>query len=180
MFGLKEAFRLGFSHALQVDADGQHDLGEIDLFIEESRNDQSAMICGYPVYDESVPKSRVWGRKIVIFFVSLETLSHDIVDAMCGFRVYPLDITNRLITRKHLKKRMEFDIEILVRLHWMGLKLKFYPVKVIYPENGISHFRMFHDNVAISALLIMLNTGMVLRFPVILWKKFFRKNEVSL
>ena len=175
MHGLKEAYKLGFTHALQVDADGQHDLGEIEVFLNESRKNQRDLICGYPVYDDSVPKSRESGRKITTFFVSLETLSNDIIDAMCGFRVYPLEKTNELITKKRLKKRMEFDIEILVRLHWMGLKMNFYPVKVIYPENGISNFRMFHDNVAISAVHTLLIIGMICRFPLLVGRKIFQK-----
>lgn len=174
MHGLKEAFKLGYSHALQVDADGQHDLEKIKQFIGEAEKNPEALICGHPVYDETVPKSRESGRKITTFFVSVETLSRDIVDAMCGFRVYPLEKTCRLITRKNLKKRMEFDIEILVRLHWMGLKMIFYPVKVVYPEDGISNFRMIHDNIAISAVHTLLVLGMIIRLPILLGRKFLR------
>ncbi len=175
MHGLKEAYKMGFTHALQVDADGQHDLDKIELFIGESFKAQDSLICGYPVYDESVPKSRASGRKLTTFFVSLETLSRDIVDAMCGFRVYPLNETFKLISKKRLRRRMEFDIEILVRLHWMGLKMNFYPVKVIYPENGISNFRMFYDNVAISVVHTLLVIGMIFRSPILIGRKIFKK-----
>ncbi|MEG3012687.1 MAG: glycosyltransferase family 2 protein, partial [Pseudomonas sp.] len=54
--GFREAARLGFTHALQVDADGQHDLREVALFIDASRTHPDAVICGYPEYDDSVPK----------------------------------------------------------------------------------------------------------------------------
>lgn len=171
MHGLKKAFDLGFSHALQVDADGQHDLKNIAHFIEEARKTPESLICGNPVYDESVPRSRESGRKLTTFFVTVETLSHDIIDAMCGFRVYPLEKTNKLLRKKKLRKRMEFDIEILVRLHWMGLKMKFFPVKVIYPEGGISNFRMFRDNLAISGTHTMLVIGMIFRLPLFLTRK---------
>lgn len=171
MHGLKKAYDMGYSHALQVDADGQHEIDKVELFIGEARKSPESLICGYPVYDDSVPKSRASGRKLTTFFVSVETLSRDIVDAMCGFRVYPLADTHKLIRSKKLKRRMEFDIEILVRLHWMGMKMKFFPVKVIYPEDGISNFRMFHDNVAITGAHTMLVIGMILRLPLILARK---------
>lgn len=172
MHGLKKAYDMGFTHALQVDADGQHDLNNIGLFISEAGKDRESLICGHPVYDQSVPRSRVSGRKLTTFFVSVETLSRDIVDAMCGFRVYPLDKTNKLIRSKKLKKRMEFDIEILVRLHWTGMKMKFFPVKVTYPEGGLSNFRMFHDNAAITGAHTMLVIGMILRLPFIAARRF--------
>ena len=44
MTGLREASRLGFSHALQVDADGQHDLQDVKRFIEQSRCHPRAVI----------------------------------------------------------------------------------------------------------------------------------------
>jgi glycosyltransferase involved in cell wall biosynthesis len=172
--GLLEAHAAGYSHAIQIDADGQHDLEKIRTFIEASRTSPSNMICGYPEYDESVPSSRKSGRRITNFWVTLETLSRDIKDAMCGFRVYPLDAAQRLLSRSRLGKRMEFDIEILVKLHWMGVRMIFLPIKVIYPEDGMSNFRMFHDNVAISLAHSRLFFGMIPRLPVLLVRRISR------
>ena len=75
MTGLREASRLGFSHALQVDADGQHDLHDVARFIEESRAHPQAMICGYPLFDESVPKGRLYARYLTHVMVWINTLS---------------------------------------------------------------------------------------------------------
>lgn len=169
--GIKQARKLGFSHALQVDADGQHDLQNIQLFLKEAKKHPQCLIAGFPQYDDSVPKSRQEGRKITTFFVHLETLSKDIVDAMCGFRVYPVEESCSLIERSWIKNRMEFDIEILVKLHWRGMPMRFFPVKVIYPEGGISNFRMVRDNIAISFSHITLLVGMFFRIPLILWRK---------
>lgn len=89
MAGFREAARLGFSHALQVDADGQHDLREVETFIDASRRQPNAIICGYPEYDESVPKGRLYARYLTHVWVWINTLSLQIRDSMCGFRVYP-------------------------------------------------------------------------------------------
>jgi hypothetical protein len=133
------------------------------------------MVCGRPVYDESVPTGRKIGRKITNFWVAIETLSRDIPDAMCGFRVYPVAACWRIIGQRDISRRMEFDIEILVRLHWLGTRMKFLPVKVIYPEGGISNFRLVKDNIAISGTHAKLFLGMLWRSPLILGRRIARR-----
>lgn len=168
--GLREAFRAGFSHALQVDADGQHDLNAIPFFIKAAQKHPKDLIGGFPQYDDSVPGSRAAGRKITNFWIAVETLSRSIPDGMCGFRVYPLAACNSILQNIRTF-RMGFDIEILVRLSWANVKMRFYPVSVFYPENGVSNFRMFHDNVEISLLHARLVCGMICRLPKILFQR---------
>ena len=75
----------------------------------------------------------------------------------------------------YIDGRMGFDIEILVRLHWAKVKIISEPVKVFYPENGISNYRYFQDTVRISCTYARLCLGMFVRFPVLLARKFKRK-----
>lgn len=171
--GMDAAVAAGFTHALQVDADGQHDMDSIPFFVNEAKEHPEELICGYPKYDESVPKAREQGRKITNFWVAIETVSLKIPDAMCGFRVYPL-ATSWPVMKRLCNKRMGFDIEMIVRLSWAGVKMRFFPVKVHYPKDGVSNFRMFHDNVAISITHTMLCIGMVFRLPLILGRKLRR------
>ncbi|NQZ08546.1 MAG: glycosyltransferase family 2 protein, partial [Algicola sp.] len=105
------------------------------------------------------------------FWVWVETLSFTIKDTMCGFRVYPLKPCIELIQAKTLGTRMDFDIEIMVRLYWRGVATLFLPTKVIYPEDGISHFQPVADNVRITWMHTRLFFGMLLRSPVLLWRK---------
>lgn len=172
--GIEAASEAGFSYAIQVDADGQHDLGALEFFVKASKKHPGNLIAGFPQYDESVPKSRENGRKITNFWIAIETLSFDIPDAMCGFRIYPIEPTLPVI-RKLSEFRMGFDIEILVRLKWRNVKMNFYPIQVRYPENGISNFRMVRDNISISWLHTKLFFGMVFRLPILLLRKI-KKN----
>ncbi|NBA94001.1 glycosyltransferase family 2 protein [Pseudomonas sp. R5(2019)] len=172
MAGLREARRLGFSHALQVDADGQHDLQDVARFIETSRRYPQALICGYPQYDASVPKGRLYARYLTHVWVWINSLSLRIPDSMCGFRVYPLPVTLQLIDSVKLGKRMDFDPEILVRLAWRNQPMQWLATRVHYPQDGLSHFRLVHDNVLISKMHAKLFFGMLLRFPLILWRRF--------
>lgn len=162
--GMKEAYKNGYSHSLQIDADGQHDASDIKLFFEQAEKFPDAVINGQPVYDSSAPKARAYGRNITNFWVMIETLSRDIKDAMCGFRVYPLKAVMELLKKRlELSSRMGFDIDIIVRLHWLGIKIINQKTKVIYPEDGLSNFKMLKDNVRISALHTRLVCEMMLK-----------------
>ncbi len=170
--GLREAHRLGFSHALQVDADGQHDLGTVPLFLDRASQAPDAVICGYPQYDSSVPKGRLYARYLTHIWVWINTLSLSIRDSMCGFRVYPLRQTLALLNSTDLGKRMDFDTEILVRLHWRQQPMVWLRTSVHYPADGISHFRLWRDNVLISSMHARLFGDMLLRAPKLLWNRW--------
>jgi predicted LPLAT superfamily acyltransferase len=88
--------------------------------------------------------------------------------------VYPLAATLRLLQRRALPSRMEFDTEVMVRLHWRGLRFHEIRTRVVYPQDGISHFRMLRDNLRISWMHSRLIVGMLLRSPLLLWRKLAR------
>ncbi|AGC44620.1 glycosyl transferase / lysophospholipid acyltransferase [Myxococcus stipitatus DSM 14675] len=171
MAGLRAAHASGFSHALQIDADGQHDTGDIPRFVELASASPGTLICGTPVYDESVPKGRLYGRYATHIWVWINTLSLAIRDSMCGFRVYPLEPTLALINSVSIGKRMDFDVEVLVRLYWRGMRVHNQPTRVRYPTDGISHFDVLWDNVRISGMHARLFFGMLARLPMLLWRK---------
>lgn len=169
--GLRAARERGFTHALQIDADGQHALGDVGRFLAEAGAHPGQMVCGRPVFDEAMPKGRFYGRYLTHVFVWLNTLSLDIPDSMCGFRVYPLGPVLELLDRARLGSRMDFDVEVLVRLHWRGLRMRWLPTRVSYPLDGVSHFRMVWDNVLMVRLQLKLFLGMLARLPLLLWRK---------
>ncbi|MBR3148329.1 MAG: glycosyltransferase [Alphaproteobacteria bacterium] len=159
--GFRQAAQKGFSNALQIDADGQHDINDIPKFIKLAQKHPNALIVGQPVYDSSAPKSRLIGRKITDFWVAIETLNPHMPDAMCGFRVYPVKETNTILSSLCFM-RMGFDIEILVKLYRMGINIITTQTRVTYPKSGVSHFRVWHDNFYISLLHTYLFFGLPL------------------
>ena len=163
LHGLREAAKRGFTHALQVDADGQHDLDDVPRFLREGQNQPNAVVCGQPRYDASAPPSRRYGRWITHFWVWLETRSFAIGDALCGYRLYPLAPTIALANRVRLARGMSFDIDVVVRLAWEGLPVINVPTGVTYPRGGLSHFRLWRDNVRISGTHARLVLGMLWR-----------------
>ena len=171
MAGLKAARDAGFTHALQIDADGQHDAADVPRFLDAARAAPDAVVLGRPVYDESVPKARLYGRYLTHVWVWIETLSLAIPDSMCGFRLYPLDAACALIHSVALPTRMDFDIEILVRLSWRGLRFVTIPTRVTYAPGGLSHFDVVRDNLRISKSHTRLVVGMLVRSPRLLARK---------
>lgn len=150
--GLREAQAQAYTHALQIDADAQHQFHDIPHFIAQAQHQPEAAICAAPVYGDDVPKSRLYGRKITNFWNMIHTASRQIKDGMCGFRIYPIDITTQIIQQETIGQGMDFDNEILIHLHWRGVPLIWCDSKVVYQADGISHFRMWQDNVLISKM----------------------------
>jgi predicted LPLAT superfamily acyltransferase len=177
MRGLKEAFVAGFTHALQIDADGQHDTQDVRKFLIEAKKSPQALIVGQPIFDASISKTRYYARFITHIWVALETLTLNPLDAMCGFRVYPLKETVSLFNKIRFSPRMAFDIEIIVRLYWTGVTIVRLSTQVIYPEKNISNFDLIKDNYHISKTHAKLFLGMLLRIPYLIKRKYREQNK---
>ena len=181
--GLQAAAQSGFSHAVQVDADGQHAIEDIPQLLALAQAHPEALISGQPIYDDSIPRSRLYGRWITHVWVWIETLSLQLKDSMCGFRVYPVMPTLRLAQRVTLGQRMDFDTEVMVRLYWQGNTSYFVPTRVTYPPDGLSHFDAIKDNCRISLMHTRLFLGMLPRLPSLLFRRasphWARQQEVK-
>ena len=166
--GVRAAHGAGFTHAVQIDADLQHDPSHIVDFIAAAERNPEAVINGVPQYDASVPAIRLHGRRITTVLVWVHTLSRKIADAMCGFRLYPIAPVVELDHRARIGRRMEFDADIIVRLFWAGVPVVNLKTPVTYPADGVSHFRMLRDNLRMAWLHLRLLAGMLVRLPRLL------------
>lgn len=171
LLAARAALAGGYTHGLQVDADNQHDLAAVPGALREAERYPRALVVGSPRFDESAPSSRRYGRWASHVFVWLNTWSFAIPDGLCGFRVYPLVETVALANRYAIGRGMEFDIEIAVRLSWDAVPVRSVPVAVHYPEDGISHFNLWRDNLSITRVHAQLFFGMLLRAPLLLWHR---------
>ncbi len=161
--GLQEAKARGFTHAVQVDADGQHDLYAVRELLDSARDAPDTLWSGRPIYDSDAPWGRRIGRYITHFWVWVETLSFQIEDTMCGLRVYPVDRTLEICETEVQGRRMDFDIEVMVRMFWGGTTVRQIPVRVNYPSENHSNFDALWDNVAISKMHTRLVFSMLSR-----------------
>jgi glycosyltransferase involved in cell wall biosynthesis len=173
--GLRAARDAGYTHALQVDADGQHDLGDVPRFLAASAAQPQAVVCGKPVFDASIPRIRLFSRYITHVLVWLQTLSfREVRDSMCGFRLYPVDLVMEVVERDGVGRRMDFDVELLVKLSWRGRRLIWLDTKVRYPADGLSHYRMLLDNLLLARMHVRLVLGMIWRAPRIIARRIAR------
>lgn len=184
MTGCNAAYAKGFTHALQIDADGQHETSDASQLLAQARARPRALVTGIPIYDDSVPRSRLYGRYVTHVWVWINTLSLTIKDSMCGFRVYPLAECAALWNARQIGERMEFDVEVMVRLYWRGIDVVSVPTRVVYPLDGVSHFDVWRDNLRISGMHARLFLGMLVRSPLLIARRISRlfharTNEVA-
>lgn len=169
--GLRYVAERGFTHALQIDADGQHDLADLPRFLLLGRQNPATVVCGHPVFDETAPAHRKFSRYITHFWVWVETLSFSIRDSMCGYRLYPLAETRRVLDKYRMGSRMDFDTDILVKMYWENVDMLWLPTRVKYPPGGLSNFRLWEDNWLISKMHTRLFFGMLPRIPSLLFRR---------
>jgi glycosyltransferase involved in cell wall biosynthesis len=168
--GLKKATELGYLYAITIDSDGQHFAKDLPCFLSKLETQKNAIIIGARNMDQdSVPGKSSFGHKFSNFWFKVETGIHA-PDTQSGYRLYPLQPLNKM---KFFTRKYEFEIEVLVRAAWRGVKIASVPVSVYYApkETRVSHFRPFKDFTRIS----ILNTVLVLiTFLYIKPRNFFR------
>lgn len=169
--GYREAARRGFTHALQLDADAQHDVADAPRFLSAAARDPSAIVLGARVVDPTAPRARRWGRWVSIIWVWIETCSLAVRDPLCGYRCMPLGATLAVLDQAACGKHMEFDPEIVVRLVWSGAPVINIPTHVRYYENGISHFDVWRDNLRMIGTHTRLVVSLLPRLPGLLARR---------
>ena len=177
LHALEAAQRAGFTHALTMDADGQHPADLIGAFMAASAARPEAMVLGRPLFDASAPLLRVRGRRVSNAWTDLETLGAGIADSLYGFRVYPIAPLVEVMRRQRWMRRFDFDTEAVVRLAWRGVV----PINIDAPvkylradQGGVSHFRYGRDNALLTWMHLRLVLGFALRLPMLLWRRAAR------
>jgi hypothetical protein len=172
--GLCEAEACGFTHALTMDADGQHHAAAIQEFMRFSLANPKAMILGIPIFDRSAPRVRVLGRRLSNGLADLETLWTGVGDSLFGFRVYPIAVLRRTMTASRWMRGFDFDPEAVVRLSWLQVPAIARPVPVRYfgpEESGVSHFRYLRDNLLLAWMHARLMIEFAARLPLLLTRR---------
>ena len=153
--GFLRAAELGFTHAITMDADGQHFAEDIPKFLAAAQAQPEALIVGVRNLREAgAPGHRQCSNAVSTFWFRVET-GVKLRDTQCGFRGYPLALTQTLLTRS---ERYAFELEIMVRAAWTGIPIVAVPVKCTYRPEQIrqSHFRPVVDLARITTMNIVL------------------------
>ena len=144
--GFALALANGYTHAVTIDSDGQHDASEIPRFVEAARSSPGSLILGTRQYDlEAYPGKNKLGRFLSNLAVQLEC-GLRVSDSQCGFRVYPLGLLAGL---RCVSGRYAFEAELLTRSVWAGAGAVQCPASCRYeiPEaRRVTHFRPWFDS----------------------------------
>lgn len=155
--GLKLAYEWGFRYAITIDSDGQHYADDIPRFIERIEEVPDSLLIGARnLAADNMPSKNTFANRFSNFWYRVET-GERLEDTQSGFRLYPL---RKLQHIRFITSRYEFEVEIIVRAAWRGVRVENIPIKVYYPpqEERVSHFRPLRDFTRIS----LLNTVLVL------------------
>jgi len=169
--GAALAVERGFTHALAMDADGQHPAAKIAEFMEISRRQPDTLVLGRPIFPANVPPERLHGRKISVALVRWAILGAGIDDPLYGFRVYPLQPLLDVLGPRRTGRHYDFDAEAAVRLCWEGVRPVNLPAPVVYlsrAEGGVSHYRYVRDNLTMARMHLSLLLELMGRVPELL------------
>ena len=175
--GIDAALAAGFTHALIMDADGQHPADHIPGFMAASLSHPAALVLGRPVFGPEVPLERLHGRKISVAFARLEILGAGIDDPLFGFRVYPAAPLQHALQSTRHARGFDFDPEVVVRMFWSGVPTINLPAPCRYlsrQEGGVSHFRYLRDNVKMAWLHLRLLSQLLFRH----WPGLLRRRRL--
>jgi glycosyltransferase involved in cell wall biosynthesis len=168
--GFKRALALGFTHAVTLDADGQHLASDIAVMTQTARQNPDALIVGSRKFNNpNMPQGNRFANKFSNFWFMLQT-AQKLPDTQTGFRVYPLQKMGKM---RLFTSRYEAELELLVRSAWRGIRLIPQPVNVYYPpaDERISHFRSGMDFLRISVLNSILCFAAIYGYPKMLIRK---------
>jgi hypothetical protein len=176
--GARAALARGFTHALVMDADGQHPADSIGEFMADSLAHPTALVLGRPIFPANIPAERLHGRKLSVGLVRVELLGPGIADPLFGFRVYPLAPLLALLGQRRGGRRYDFDTEAAVRLGWAGVPLRNLAAPVRYfsrAEGGVSHFHYLRDNLT----LVWLHTRLIVELLCWRWPALLRRRRAG-
>jgi len=144
--GFEHAGDAGFTHAVTIDTDGQHDPEEIVRLVDAARANPTSLVLGVRSASiEGYPARSMTGRRLSNFFVRIESGAR-VTDSQSGFRVYPIGLVR---TVRGFSQRFGFETEILTRAAWAGCVIVEVPISSRYfpPGERVTHFRPVMDSV---------------------------------
>ncbi|NIQ97773.1 MAG: glycosyltransferase family 2 protein, partial [Desulfuromonadales bacterium] len=147
----REAKRLGMTHIVTIDADGQHDPADFERFVATMQSDPWGIVVGKRDFSvANVPGSSRFGRRFSNFWLRVQT-GRKLGDTQSGYRAYPLAVLEELCLGE---KHYSFEVEVLVKAAWAGVRLYDVDIAVHYPpaKERVSHFRGFMDNFRLTLL----------------------------
>lgn len=172
--GFERARALGFAYAITLDSDGQHFASDIPVFLtalEKSDQKKLLLIGDRNMNEADVLSQSRKGNRISSYWVRQVT-GLDLNDSQSGFRLYPIKAMEPIYFFRNTKK-FEFEVEVIVKSFWAGIKVEHVPIQILYDqEERVSHFRPVMD---IARIVILIIWFLLVKIFYIIPRNFLRK-----
>lgn len=148
--GLEYCLENGCDAVITMDGDGQHDLREIDKFIEEYKKSGADIVLGNRMHK---PKKMPFIRRCTNVFMSFVIsfiLGRKIEDSQCGYRL----ISRKAIEKMSLRTtKYEIESEMLIEAKRHNLAISSVDIDSIY-QGEPSQINPFFDTLRFLRLII--------------------------
>ncbi len=154
---LRYAAKSGYDYILTIDSDGQHYPDDIERFVTAVEQNPNSLIIGSRnLRADNMPSKNTFANNFSNFWYHVET-GQKLEDTQSGYRLYPIE---NLALKHYFSDRYEFEVEVIVRAAWRGIKVMNTPIKVYYPpvDERVSHFQPLKDFSRISVVNSVLFT----------------------
>lgn len=138
--GLARCRELGCEWILLLDADGQHDPGDIPQFLAGRANSAKLLVGNRMAHVDNMPWSHRLGNRLGSWVLS-HLCHQSLPDSQCGFRLLHRSLLDVL---KLTADRYEVDSEMLILAARAGQRIASVPVATIYADEH-SHIRPLKD-----------------------------------
>lgn len=142
-----------FTHAVTLDADGQHYPDEIGALARATALAPDAIVVGVRRKEgQTISAIARLGNWVADTLVQ-QLAGQSLPDTQSGFRVYPLAATIAIPT---IGRRYDFETEILFRAARRGIPVVGVPVRVFYPPiaDRVTHFDPWWDTLRIIGTVL--------------------------
>jgi len=148
--GFEYALWQGYEGVITMDGDGQHNVEDIDQFIETAQKHQACIVTGNRMIDPAaMPLIRYCTNRFMSWLISL-ACKQSIADTQCGYRYISRDILEKI---NLTCQGFEIETEILMKACKSGFKVYSVQVKTIYRDEK-SKINPFKDTIRFFAYFI--------------------------
>lgn len=145
-----EAWSLGASAVVALDADGQHDPDDIPRFLEAHAREPGALLVGDRMAGGGrIPALRLEAQRMAGVFLG-HVAGCRLADTQCGYRLVPRAVAERCRTRS---PGFAMETEFLIASIAGGASLVAVPIAARYAEGQSSQFRPITDFLSIASVI---------------------------
>lgn len=164
--GFDHVVKNGYKGVITLDADGQHDTGEIPDFLETVSSEDPDVIIGDRLGNtKGMPFIRL-ATNVFTSWIIARIAGTKVSDVQSGYRYLKSEALERLELKT---SNFDTEPEMIMRAGWHKMKIMNVPIKTIYHEDFTSYVNPVKDTIKFFKLV----------FNSLRWKRDFNRSRIS-